>query len=69
MTEYARSKGGFTDRDVYELFEKFDWRRAGVIAKQDFLAEITPFKGKLKPSAANLKLSGDCEGIFVALLK
>lgn len=40
MKAFVREKIACNDREVYELFEKFDHRRCGVITAKDFGEEV-----------------------------
>jgi Ca2+-binding EF-hand superfamily protein len=37
MRVYLADKIAINTREIYEIFEKFDWSRQGFISKDDFL--------------------------------
>jgi Ca2+-binding EF-hand superfamily protein len=40
MRTYLEDKVNTTDREIYEIFERFDWSRQGFISREDFMNEI-----------------------------
>lgn len=42
MEEFLKGKIAFNERDLYEIFEKFDHKRRGWIDKEDFCLELLP---------------------------
>ena len=37
MRKYLADKISLNNREIYEIFERFDWSRQGYISKHDFL--------------------------------
>lgn len=42
MRDYLNDKITCNERELYDLFEKFDISRHGFISERDFIREITP---------------------------
>lgn len=42
MRQYLAERTSCNERELYEIFEKFDHQRLGVICEHDFVAEVTP---------------------------
>lgn len=66
--EYLADKVTCNDRELYELFEKFDKERQGYISSEDFVQEITPFKQPVIPPNRQGKVTAEIEGYFLALI-
>jgi hypothetical protein len=43
MRYYLDDRVAANEREIYEIFERFDWSRQGFISRTDFLNEIAPF--------------------------
>lgn len=43
MKAFLEDKVAVNERELYEIFERFDWTRQGFISRDDFEAEIFPF--------------------------
>ncbi len=42
MKEFLKDKIMCNDRELYEVFERFDWKRNGRISQNDFVKELMP---------------------------
>lgn len=69
MRMYMLERMGFNERELYDIFERFDWERQGTISRRDFLREMTPFNyrdGQLDLIGGSL--NAEIEGLFISLL-
>lgn len=53
LTKYMQEKCQATEREVYEIMEKFDGERKGDIGLDDFKRELEPLSGKKGNSGGN----------------
>lgn len=69
LRNYLDDKVAVNQREIYEIFERFDWTRQGTISRQDFLNEITPFGESHKGgNAKNGSLTAEIQGHFISLI-
>jgi Ca2+-binding EF-hand superfamily protein len=69
MRAYLEDNVACNERELYEVFERFDWTRQGAISRSDFLNEITPF-GKSGPGGVTSggTITSEIEGHFISLI-
>jgi Ca2+-binding EF-hand superfamily protein len=69
LRNYLHDKLAVNERELYEIFERFDWTRQGCISREDFLNELSPFSAPAPPSnSKSPTLSAEIEGHFISLV-
>lgn len=59
LRAYLNNRVAYNERELYELFEKFDWSRQGFISREDFVREITPLGKPLPASSSSGTVSAE----------
>lgn len=68
MTQFVEGKISCNEKDIYEIFEKFDHKRRGYIDKQDFCRELHPTKKKALKKTNFKKASYEIQSKFLYCL-
>jgi Ca2+-binding EF-hand superfamily protein len=69
MRDYMGDKVACNERELFEIFERFDWSRQGSISRHDFLNELVPFGRQVQSlNQSGGSLTAEIEGHFISLL-
>jgi DNA gyrase/topoisomerase IV subunit A len=68
MNDYLKDRVACNEREVYEIFEKFDHQRLGVIERADFCREVHSKGKKMEKFREGISITHEIEAKFINYL-